>query len=348
MKDLRVITDLQFGSTGKGLFAGYLANIIKPNLIVTAWAPNAGHTFVDADGRKHVNIALPSGIVANPDYILLGPGSVIDPDRFSLEVEYYRKMGINSTILIHEHAAVLMRHHAVDESKYGFKIGSTMKGVGEATMDKLRRNPEPVLQNIVREYGPLKRYAIDQSRYDSIVDDSYRVVLEGAQGFSLSLNQGFYPYVTSRECTTHQMLSDCALPADDTKYERTVYGVCRTFPIRVANRYDGSGAMIGTSGPCYDDQREMTWDEVGQEPELTTVTKLPRRVFSFSEKQIARAVRANGVNSVFLNFCNYAAPEAVDRLVSTISRYAPVHYLGYGPAEKDIDAHAFYRHFEGV
>lgn len=335
MKDLHVITDLQFGSTGKGLFAGYLANKISPDLIVTAWAPNAGHTFVDSVGRKHVNIALPSGIVANPKYILLGPGSVIDPDRFLFELDYYRGMGIDSTVLIHEHAAVLMRSHAIEESKYGFKIGSTMKGVGEATIHKLRRYPEPRHQNIAREHARLKDFVIDQPFYDSVIDNSDCAVLEGAQGFSLSLNQGFYPYVTSRECTTHQMLSDCAIPADGG-YERTVYGVCRTFPIRVANRYDGDGVQIGTSGPCYDDQREMEWDELGQEPELTTVTKLPRRIFSFSEKQIARAIRANGVNSVFLNFCNYTNADSVDNLASVINRYAPVHYFGYGPTEKDI------------
>lgn len=348
MKDLRIITDLQFGSTGKGLFAGYLANRFKPDLIVTAWAPNAGHTFVDASGRKHVNIALPSGIVSNPDVVLLGPGSVIDVDRFLFELQYYRDLGVTSKIYVHEHAAVLMSFHAADESKYGFKIGSTMKGVGEATMHKLRRDTEPRHQNIARECSRLQEFLVNQDQYDALIDNSERVVLEGAQGFSLSLNQGFYPYVTSRECTTHQMLSDCAIPAMDGGYDRTVYGVCRTYPIRVANRYDVDGNMIGTSGPCYDDQYEISWEEIGQEPEFTTVTKLPRRIFTFSGKQIERAVRANGVDSVFLNFCNYMTDKDVNEVRDMISRHAPVDYLGYGPMEKDIAAAVVSDLFKGA
>jgi len=348
MRDLRIITDMQFGSTGKGLFAGWLANRFKPDLIVTAWAPNAGHTFVDVFGNRHVNIALPSGIVANPKHILLGPGSVIDPERLAFEVGYYRDRGWTGMLSIHPNAAVVNEFHRQREATYAFKIGSTMKGVGEATMQKLRR--EPARLNIARDCEALEDWVISQSQYNSIIDNSDRAVLEGAQGFSLSLNQGFYPYVTSRECTTHQMLSDCAIPANlrvGEDIQRTVYGVCRTYPIRVANRRDEHGNQIGTSGPCYHDQTEIEWSQIGVEPELTTVTKLPRRLFTFSERQIAEAVRANGVDQVFLNFTNYVNDFDRDSIINIIEKYAPVCFLGAGPVEKDITAaRPFFGEFE--
>jgi adenylosuccinate synthase len=110
-----------------------------------------------------------------------------------------------------------------------------------------------------------------------------------------------------------------------------VYGVCRTFPIRVNNRG-------GYSGPCYVDQEEINWKDVGVEPELTTVTKLPRRIFTFSEMQIRDAVRMNGVDQVFLNFANYCfdAGYGLDDIIAKIEKYAPVSWLGYGPSITDV------------
>ena len=94
--------------------------------------------------------------------------------------------------------------------------------------------------------------------------------------------------------------------------------------------------MIGTSGPCYHDQDEISWEDIGIEPELTTVTKLPRRVFTFSETQIAEAVEANGVDHVFLNFANYCSEEEVEEIVGIIEEYADVSMLGYGPSISDV------------
>ena len=79
MKNVHFIVDMQFGSCGKGLFAGFLAHKVQPDTIVTAWAPNAGHTFRDDKaGINMVNIALPNGIVApSVKRVMFGPGSVI-------------------------------------------------------------------------------------------------------------------------------------------------------------------------------------------------------------------------------------------------------------------------------
>lgn len=334
-RELHVITDMQFGSCGKGLFAGYLARKLEPDTIVTAWAPNAGHTYIDENGGKYVNIALPSGIIApGVKRVLLGPGSVINPSILYEELaRYHGLLNTAPRVWIHEHAAVVDQRHRDAEGLYGAQIGSTMKGVGEAMCEKIRRQPgsQIVAKDAFRGTA-LEELVVSVDDYNNFLDIGRMVLVEGAQGFSLGINQGFYPYCTSRDCTVNQLLSDCAIPlswADDTEF--TSYGVCRTFPIRVNNRGH-------SSGPGYPDQVELSWQEVGVEPELTTVTKLPRRVFSFSEEQIRQVVRMNGIDCVFLNFCNYLQqnPTRLNMTIDVIQKYAPVRWLGFGPQVNDI------------
>ena len=345
MKQLHYIVDLQFGSTGKGLLAGKMAEEIRPDTLITAWGPNAGHTYIDAAGEKYINIALPNGIVS-PDLkrILIGPGSIINPDIMLEEMRRYHWLFPAVEILIHPHAAVVTEAMREAERKYGFQIGSTMKGVGEAVINKLRRDPRSF--NIAREalkLHVLEEHVVTEQEYNAAVSEAEIVIIEGAQGYSLSINHGFYPYTTSRDCTVQQLNVDCGLPRQ-IGCMPMVHGVARTFPIRVANRFDAEGKQVGTSGPCYPDQREMTWDELDMEPELTTVTKLPRRIFTFSEQQVAEAIHMNGCNDVFLNFANYTGtklddryPEKLNEIIAAIDRHAPVKWLGWGPTVLDVE-----------
>lgn len=346
MKEMHLIVDLQFGSCGKGLFAGYLAEHMKPDTAICAFGPNAGHTFIDGAGRKFVNIALPNGIVSpNLKRVLLGPGSVINPERLIMELNDYADLLPHVRVMIHQNAAVVTQAHRDDEAAYGFKIGSTMKGAGAAVINKIRRDPGQLNVASVSLRGtPLEPLVVSTQEYNNAVDSADRVLIEGAQGFSLSINQGMYPYTTSRDCTVTQVLSDCAIPFGRGTWRNhmVVYGVCRTYPIRVANRFDADGKQIGTSGPHYHDQREITWAEVngGMEPELTTVTKLPRRVFTFSMEQVRQAIRANGCDKIFLNFLNYMNKEDGRTLAVQIGNLVKpgpeVRYLGYGPTVNDI------------
>lgn len=308
-----IIVDLQFGSCGKGLLAGYLAEQNKPDTIVTAWAPNAGHTYIDKYGKKFVNIALPNGIVSpNLKRILLGPGSVINPDQLIAEIENYAQYLSDVKIYIHQNAAVVTEEHRLEEARGMVGIGSTMKGVGAATIQKIKRDPTNMnIAGVALRGTPLEGLVVDQFDYNDAVLQAENMQVEGAQGFSLGINNGFYPYTTSRECTVAQIISDCALPISIIRNPfTTIWGVARTFPIRVANRFDKDGRQIGWSGPCYPDQKELNWrNDLGIEPELTTVTKLPRRVFTFSPQQYNDAVRMNGVDHVFMNFMNYLTPD---------------------------------------
>lgn len=342
MKKLNVIVDLQFGSCGKGLLAGYLAEKEKPDTLITAWAPNAGHTYINAEGRKFVNIALPNGIVSpNLKRILLGPGSTINPELLMVEMDAYGDLLEGVEILIHENAAVVTEDHRTEEAQGMVGIGSTMKGVGAAAIQKIRR--QPTTNNTAGHMllgTPLEGMVVDRWAYRDALAKAEVAQIEGAQGFSLGINSGFYPYTTSRECTTAQLLSDCAIPLDMVLGGGVmkVWGVCRTYPIRVANRHDKDGHQIGWSGPCYPDQHELDWAELGREPELTTVTRLPRRIFTFSYMQVTEACRMNGVDEIFLNFANYLDPLRADAMIKQITAHTGItpSLVGYGPTVNDV------------
>ena len=342
VRRVNLILDLQFGSTGKGLLAGFTALRDSPDTVVTAWAANAGHTFIDNSGRKYIHTMLANGIVSkNLKRVLLGPGSVIDPDNLLKEILECRDVLGKADILVHENAAIITQAHRDEEAGPMTKIGSTKKGCGASAIHRIRRNPDD--NNTARKAlvgHPVLDYVqvVSVAEYNHALDLSEVVQIEGAQGYSLSMYHGFYPYCTSRDVSTAQILADCGIPAGNKWGEINVLGTARTFPIRVANRYNEAGEQVGWSGPAYPDQEETTFEALSQDIELTTVTKLPRRIFSFSKEQIYQGIRQNGVDEVFLNFANYCrTPEELFDIIHAINTSgAPVRYLGFGPTINDV------------
>lgn len=346
-KKIQSIIDLQFGSTGKGLIAGYLASRNNPDTLVTAWAANAGHTYIDRFNRKFVHTMIPNGIVSKGlRQILIGPGSLINPDALLRE---YREAcaalqidDMQIRLLIHPHAAVIQQRHIDEEQGPMTKIGSTKKGVGAAAIHRIRRDPDDnnVAINALGGH-PLGNFVTTVEDYNAALDRAEVIQIEGAQGYSLSMYHGLYPYTTSRDVSTAQMFADCGLPISWLR-RTEVIGTIRTFPIRVANRFDEQGTQVGYSGGCYPDQAEMDWKELGLEPELTTVTKLPRRIFSLSMMQLNEAMRLNGVNKLFVNFANYlrTMPEyrrVMDSIQAVaVHNAADVGWVGFGPADHHV------------
>lgn len=340
MQCLDVIIDCQFGSTGKGLIAGYLAKKNRPDTIITAWAPNAGHTFIDNKGRKFVHTMLGNGIVSpNLRRVMIGPGSVIDVHALLAELNACSDLVDKSQIIIHPHAAVVSQRHRDEEAGPMVKIGSTKKGTGAAMIQRIRRNPDDM--NVAKTeiaLTPLADCVVSVERWLEIMQDEVEYAqVESAQGYSLSMYHGFYPYVTSRDVSTSQTIADCGIPYRMVERSLSqVIGTCRTYPIRVANRYDIDGQRIGWSGPYYDDQRETSFEEIAQVTEYTTVTKLPRRIFTYSKKQIEQAVYVNGITKMFLNFANYASHELLQEISNHIESLTELQWTGWGPTEGDV------------
>lgn len=353
MDRIRMVVDLQYGSTGKGLIVGKLAEDTGPDTVITAWAPNAGHTYIDQTGRKFVHTHLGNGIVSpRLKRVLLGPGSLINPDQLLAEMRECQDLvddrGVR--VMIHPHAAIVTDRHIEEEAGPMTKIGSTKKGVGAAMIQRIRRNPDDL--NTADQCDKLRPYVVTTASYRAALREAKDVLIEGAQGYGLSMYHGFYPYTTSRDVSTWQILADCAIPYDTVAAAVVeVIGTCRTYPIRVANRFDTHGTQVGYSGPCYDDQIEVSFEELGQKVELTTVTKLPRRIFTFSPKQISEAIEYNGTHQIFLNFVNYCKTAGeIESIVKSIEGGdfeggdidegggSIVRWVGMGPEYKDVYA----------
>ena len=302
-----VIFDGQWGSTGKGKLAAYLAAHSELSYATADFQPNAGHTVV-IGGRSFMTKTIPSSFVNRDAQLMLSPAATINVDTLLKEIEQLGEFRVSDRLVIHPHSGIVTQEDIDEEQQTMGGIASTAQGVGAALARKIKRKAllakdEPRLQQWVRDGGR----KFDEMRW--MVGSKARVALvETAQGFDLSLNHGMaYPYVTSRDVTPASALSNVGLPIHSVGH---IWASLRCHPIRVGDLWK-DGVKIGTSGPYYPDQRELTWDAVANgcgAPslcELTTVTKRVRRVFSWSDIQFRRMLQICGPTHLFLNFANY-------------------------------------------
>ena len=339
MAHIDTICDCQWGSTGKGLLAGFLGKTHNPDVLACALSPNAGHTYVDGDtGLTLVHKMMPLGVTsANLKTVVLGPGSLVDLDTLASEIENLKELGFlkGVRILVHENAAAVLERHREAEKDGGTAPGSTRKGVGAAAIERIKRDPRSLntIGKIDRLHPAFRHIeVVGTQELQQVYGMAEKIQVEGCQGYSLSMYHGQYPYCTSRDVTTTSLLADCGVPFMRGSSIR-VYGTFRTYPIRVANRPE-SGEW---SGPTYPDSEEVTFADLGLPQEYTTVTKLPRRIFTFSPSQAQEACIQNRVDSVFLNFAQY--PPTFEQLLGIwkiLDRHSTVAYLGFGPTSNDI------------
>lgn len=299
-----VLVDGQFGSTGKGLMAGVLAEmgVGKITHVTTNAGPNSGHVSYFGDEEIKLQQLPTAGVILNklghPTTMYLNAGAVVDAATLDAEVAKYCRG--EHLVLVHPLSAQISHSNMLEDQKNMERMSSTGKGVGPAIINKLRREGHPLPPSVYS--------LIDMDNFWNWTHDV--VLVETSQGFSLGINSAkFYPHVTSRECTVMQAIADARIPAQMVK---KVICCFRTYPIRVGSVGDG------TSGGHYPDQQETTWEAIGVKPELTTVTKRVRRVFTWSRQQFREAVAANRPDVIFLNFCNYLEEHEWRRLIDVI------------------------------
>lgn len=128
------------------------------------------------------------------------------------------------------------------------------------------------------------------------------VLCEMTQGFDLCLEHGIHPrFCTSKMIHPAMAMAEAGVSPNLIGH---IYGVIRPYPIRVNNRE-------GSSGP-YAEAKEITWEDVRRRSgcpkdlsELTTTTKLPRRVFEFSHQRYDRFIGVCNPDFLCLQFANY-------------------------------------------
>lgn len=329
-----VLFDGQYGSTGKGLLASFIAEHCGSwiDTVTTNAGPNSGHTAYHETFGKIMTQQIPVASVVMglnnwAHSVYLNGGAVIEPSIFKDEVDRYFNRDFGS-LLVHPAAAVIKPEHQGDQHS---DISSTGKGVGPAMQAKLGRRADATMGGHVNSYG--RSVSIDDMKPNELGV----CFVETAQGWSLGINSGFYPYTTSRECSVTQALAD--LGVSPRALKKSIVSL-RAHPIRVGNHPDG-----GYSGGVYPDQKEISFEELGVEPELTTVTQRVRRVFTWSWQQYHEMLRANEPDAVFINFLNYITnPDEQADFVrdlathyrGTLGKYPDFILGGFGPKNSDV------------
>lgn len=328
-----VVVGGQFGSEGKGKVAHLIARDANASIAVRVGGPNSGHTVVTPAGETIILRQLPTASILPDITCVLGAGSYINPDILLAELE---RTGLTpNRLLIDPHAVVVTQTDELKEKEGPLQrsIGSTQSGTGSAVLSRISRTGDVTLAENhpgLREFvQPVVSFLRDR------LGNGQRVIVEGTQGFGLSLlHSKYYPHVTSRDTTAAGFVSEAGLSPLDVD---DVVLVLRAFPIRVS----------GNSGPL---PGEFTWDELTAESgsarplvEHTSVTKKVRRVARFHPEVVLQAMMVNRPTRVVLNHVDYVdasclgaealsprASQFIDRVESLISR--PVDYIGVSPS----------------
>jgi adenylosuccinate synthase len=327
-----VIVGGQFGSEGKGKVAYFLAQEMKAQIAVRVGGSNSGHTVIDEKGTPIIFRHLPTAAILPKVTCVLTAGNYINTKILLEEVEIAR---IPPDNLIIDPYAMIVTDTELNEERKSLlhqRIGSTLSGTGAAISRRIGRHPSILFAKDERKLGKFLGRTARFLRKN--LADGVRIIVEGTQGFGLSLlHSEFYPYVTSRETTAAAFISEAGLSPIDVD---DIVLVLRSFPIRVG----------GNSGPL---PNEIDWKTVTEESgasfpliEYTSVTKTLRRVGYFDPEIVQRAIQINQPTRIALNHLDYVdascrvsqtTNEKVSAFVADIESLIKrrIDYLGFGP-----------------
>ena len=296
----KAVIGLQWGDEGKGKIVDYLSDDFDL-VVRYQGGNNAGHTVIVDDTTYKLNLIpsgvirgkicyLGQGVVLDPHHFYNEYNQIIKKidnpmvylsSNIPLILEYHKQLDkINELILKNEK-----------------KIGTTSKGIGPAYQDKVGRKSiklydlkskyviEEKLHTIKKFYDPILE-SFDESKiniektvqellnfYDLvkelIVDNSFikkkfinkKILFEGAQGALLDLDHGSYPFVTSSNTVSSNIVIGSAIQVD----YKTV-GIFKAYATRVGN------------GPFPSELFDDVGDYIAKKGvEIGTVTKRKRR-----------------------------------------------------------------------
>lgn len=138
-----VIVGTQWGDEGKGKITDLLAKDSSA-IVRFQGGNNAGHTIV-LDGTEYNFHLIPSGILHQDKYCVIGNGVVVDPRVLLEEIEGLHRAGVSaSNLRVSSNAHLIMPYHVLvdtaEEIKLGkLSIGTTRRGIGPAYADKVSR-----------------------------------------------------------------------------------------------------------------------------------------------------------------------------------------------------------------
>ncbi len=323
-----VILGLQWGDEGKGKIVDFFA---KDYDVIARFqgGPNAGHTLY-VDDKKIVLHQIPSGIFHEDKVNLIGNGVVLDAVTLKRECDAVAAFGVayKKNLFISERThLILPTHRAIDKaselSKGAEKIGSTLKGIGPAYMDKTGRNGirvgDLLDKNFTSQYIKLRlkhQRLLDNFNFQEdintweeeffealeflktlkVVNGEYfindkissgkKVLAEGAQGSMLDVDFGTFPFVTSSSTITGGVCSGLGIAPQKIK---EVIGITKAYCTRV-----GSGPFPTELMDATGDFLRNTGNEFG------STTGRPRRCGWIDLVALQFACMINGVTKIVM------------------------------------------------
>ncbi len=263
-----------WGDEGKGKIIAHLAYSDKPVIIARGGVgPNAGHT-VEVEGKKFGVRMIPSGFVYKDAKLLIGAGVLVDPRVFLKEVEL---LGVADRARVDYRCAIIEEKHIQadrGDEHLSKKIGTTGTGCGPANVDRVRR-----VAKQAKDIPELEPFLTDVPlEINTALDNDQFVLVEGTQGFGLSLYYGTYPYVTSKDTTASSIAADVGI--GPTRVDEVVV-VYKAFPTRVGE------------GPFPTEMPQEEAEKLGI-VEYGTVTGRRRRIGYWDGKMARYAAMVNG------------------------------------------------------
>jgi adenylosuccinate synthase len=282
------------------------------------------------NNEKVVLHQIPSGIFHQHTVNIIGGGVVLDPVTLKRECDKVASFGIDvkKNLFISERTNIIVpTHRALDKAsenqKGTNKIGSTLKGIGPAYMDKTGRNAirvgdlsdksftsayiklrlkhQKLLDNFhfnedISAWEDEFFEALEFLRTLNVVNGEYfinnkisegkKVLAEGAQGSMLDIDFGTFPFVTSSNTISAGVCTGLGIAPQKIK---EVFGVTKAYCTRVG------------SGPFPTELENETGEELRKiGSEFGATTGRPRRCGWIDLVALKYACMINGVTQVVM------------------------------------------------
>ncbi|MCD6445822.1 adenylosuccinate synthetase [Candidatus Bathyarchaeota archaeon] len=323
-----VITGAFWGDEGKGKIISYLALKDKPDICVRTGSVNAAHT-VWHKGKRYALHMVPSTFIYEKCRLLIGAGANVHVQKFLEEVEL---TNVKDRIGVDRQASIIEEKHSIQDktSAHLRGLGTTGWGVGPAIEERVRRTAK-----LAKDIPELQPYLTDVAgEVNEALENGKKIVLEGTQGFMLSLFHGTYPYVTGRDTSASAICSEAGV--GPTKVDDVLI-VFKAFITRV-----GAGPLPGEISK--EEAIKRGWFE------KAAGTGRDRRSAPFNFELAKKAVKVNGATQaavtkldILYPKCkgvrNYdELPEDAKKFINEIEKQTgiPVVLIGTGPDASDI------------
>ena len=324
-----IIVGAFWGDEGKGKIISYLALKDNLDLCVRTGSVNAAHT-VWKDSQKYALHMVPAAFINDKCLLRVAAGANVHIPQFFKEVEMTH---VQNRIGIDGNASIIEEKHSAQDkaSAVNKGIGTTGWGVGPAIEERARRTAK-----LAKDMPELKPYVIDTvTEINDALDNGKKVLLEGTQGFMLSLFlSGSYPYVTSRDTGASAIASEAGV--GPTRVDNVIL-VYKSFMTRV-----GAGPLPGEISK--EEAQKRGWFETA------AGTGRDRRSAPFDFDLARRNAKINGATQAALTkidcmFPDCGGAQKFEELSEEAKKFVkevesrtgvPVVLIGTGPGALDI------------